>query len=530
LLTFHSFKKIAMLSNTGGKNDRDNSSTGAVVVGDPKCADDTEVSAGVAVLSEAPAFVSGGSGLIGWEAKVTGPGGMADGPGGMADVGSVAEGTVLGVSPPDQTQGYAGGYREILQRSNIAGNSEVFIAAPDAVSELFVAARDASSMACVFDYSRHCSNVNDQPKPSSIFFIGTLGSAKDNVSSLSSVMAGVNKETDSCVLGGSTLGAEVDESSRSPVISQKPRQYFKKKSRKLCRKIDRRQTCDRKRTTFDHHQYHIMMVTNQVSVPSNMTTTTSTSNRGHSPIKAEVKKMNQHLIDENLCLKKDFHKADHRLKTLLADKKDLLRRLRLESNATNELIQSIQDEAQDTMERARDILSKANRSKKDEIQLKDEIDKSRSELLGVRMDLRKQSARLKKQAARMTETHNRRKRALAEQRKEIVNDVNTEKQQWNVTIRLAEKKMMSSLKQLQNERVMWQVLSQEAELRCDDAKLEVLRQKSNGRTLVQMQVDKAIRKERELKSYMFELQEIHAVQLLRDRKANRAAIQSSKYW
>ena len=240
--------------------------------------------------------------------------------------------------------------------------------------------------------------------------------------------------------------------------------------------------------------------------------------------------MNQHLIDENLCLKKDFHKADHRLKTLLADKKDLLRRLRLESKANNELIQSIQDEAQDTMERARDILSKANRSKKDEIQLKDEIDKSRSELLGVRMDLRKQSARLKKQAARMTETHNRRKRALAEQRKEIVNDVNTEKQQWNVTIRLAEKKMMSSLKQLQNERVMWQVLSQEAELCCDDAKLEVLRQKSNGRTLVQMQVDKAIRKERELKSYMFELQEIHAVQLLRDRKANRAAIQSSEYW
>jgi hypothetical protein len=54
LLTFHCFKKIAMLSNTGG-NDRDNSSTGAVVVGDPKCAVETEVSAGVAVLSEAPA-------------------------------------------------------------------------------------------------------------------------------------------------------------------------------------------------------------------------------------------------------------------------------------------------------------------------------------------------------------------------------------------------------------------------------------------------------------------------------------------
>ena len=95
---------------------------------------------------------------------------------------------------------------------------------------------------------------------------------------------------------------------------------------------------------------------------------------------------------------------------------------------------------------------------------------------------------------------------------------------------LSQKKMMSSLKQLQNERVMWQVLSQEAQLRCEDAKLEVHRQKSNGRTLVQMQVEKAIRKERDLKSYMLELQEIHAVQLLRERKAKRAAIILSKHW
>jgi hypothetical protein len=77
---------------------------------------------------------------------------------------------------------------------------------------------------------------------------------------------------------------------------------------------------------------------------------------------------------------------------------------------------------------------------------------------------------------------------------------------------------------------MWQVLSQEAELRCEYAQLELHRQKSNGRTLVQMQVDKAIRKEPELKSYMLELQEIHAVQLLRERKAKRVAIQSSKHW
>ena len=105
--------------------------------------------------------------------------------------------------------------------------------------------------------------------------------------------------------------------------------------------------------------------------------------------------MNQCLIDENHYLKNDFHKADHRLKTLLSDKKNLLRRLQLESKATNKLIESIQDEAHDTMERARDILSEANRSKKDAEILKDDIEMSQNTLLGVRMDIKKQYAQLK---------------------------------------------------------------------------------------------------------------------------------------
>jgi hypothetical protein len=287
-----------------------------------------------------------------------------------------------------------------------------------------------------------------------------------------------------------------------------------------------------KRTSFNHSDYRsaqgAILSSNQNSITPPVAS--SLPNQGHSPTKAEVKRINQCLLDENLRLKKDFHKAKHRLKTLLANKKDLQRRLWLESKTSNNLIESIQAEANDMMKRARDIFSYANRSKNETELLNDEIDKSRKELLGVRMDLRKQSARLKKQAARMTETHNRRKRALAEQRKEIVNDVNTEKKQWNVTVRFAEKKMRYSLKQLQKERMMWQVLSQEAELRCEDSQLAVHQQKSNCRTLVQMQLDKAITKEYELKSYMLELKEMHKFQLLQERKAKRVAIKSSKRW
>ena len=45
-------------------------------------------------------------------------------------------------------------------------------------------------MACVFDYTHPCNNVkNDQPKPSSLSLIGTFGSADENVSSSSIVVA-----------------------------------------------------------------------------------------------------------------------------------------------------------------------------------------------------------------------------------------------------------------------------------------------------------------------------------------------------
>ena len=297
--------------------------------------------------------------------------------------------------------------------------------------------------------------------------------------------------------------------------------------KELCCKLHRSQTGDRKVSSFDFQQHHYPRTNEDDATP---TVARSLPNRGHSPTKAEVKRMNQCLLDENLCLKKDFHKANHRLKSLLADKKDLLRCLRMESKTSNRLIESIQLEANDMMKRSRDIFADANRCKIETELLNDEIETSQDVLLRERQDLRKQSARLKKQAAKMTETHKRRKTTLYDQQKAMEHDVNTEKQWWNASIRLSQKKMMSSLKQLQNERVMWQVLSQEAQLRCEDAKLEVHRQKSNGRTLVQMQVEKAIRKERDLKSYMLELQEIHAVQLLRERKAKRAATKSSKHW
>jgi hypothetical protein len=167
---------------------------------------------------------------------------------------TMCDGTVLGVSPPDEIQGYAGGSAQILLRSNMVVNEEVF-----------VAARDAASIACVFDYTRPCNNVkNDQPKQSSLSLIGTFGSADENVSSSSSVVA-------------------VSSSPAKPA-----RQYFKKRSRKLCRNLQRRQTCDRKRSSFDYEQYCHQTTNREESTPP---VVRSLSNRGHSPTKEEVKMM-----------------------------------------------------------------------------------------------------------------------------------------------------------------------------------------------------------------------------------------------
>ena len=59
------------------------------------------------------------------------------------------DGNVFGVSPPDETQGYARGPAQNLLCSNMAVYGEVF-----------VAARDAVSMVCMFDdYSQPSNNV-----------------------------------------------------------------------------------------------------------------------------------------------------------------------------------------------------------------------------------------------------------------------------------------------------------------------------------------------------------------------------------
>jgi hypothetical protein len=461
-----------MLSNTCGV-DAKNSSSGAVVVGEGKCTAEAEVYVGFAVSEVVPAncarvdenaaaaevgstdeliatnkrnvsspaskcasatknddqFKAFGDGLV---SEGSGPGGWVDQDNahgqGMADVSIVGDGNFFGVSPHDKTQGYAGGSAEILLGSNIAENAEVF-----------VAAQDTASTACVLDYSGLCNNVTDRQVPP---YAVAIKSVLDS---------GANDDCASGMEGDGNICASVGGARTYNTKG------LKKRKRRLSRNRDCRPGANMKRTSFDHSAYRAaqgtsILSTNQDSVT--LPVARSLSNRGHSPTKAEVKKMNQRLVDENHRLKKDFHKTHHCLKTLLAEKKDLLCRLRLESKATNKLIQSIQDEAQDTMERARDILSEANQSKKDAEMLKDDIETSRNTLLGMQMGIRKQSARLKKQAARMTQTHARRNHTLLQQQKLIDHNVNTEKQQWNTTLLLTQRKMQSSIKQLQKEHVM----------------------------------------------------------------------------
>ena len=312
-------------------------------------------------------------------------------------------------------------------------------------------------------------------------------------------------------------------------MCQKP--FFKKLARKLCRKLECRANNDHKNSHFNYDEYRA--ATNNLNPPTTMASCNAT--QGHSPTKSEVKKFNQALLHENKCLKIVFKKAKNRLTTLLVDKKDLLHRLRLETKTSIKLIDSIHNEAKDVMKRAQDILSKAerckketelmvDRSKKETELLINEIESDRAALVNQRRDLKKRSASLKKTAASMIATHKRRKIALAQQRKENQQIIDDEKEHWNMTIRVAEKKMRSSLKKLQEERVMWQVLSQGAELRVDAMTNEIHCHKSNGRKLVQMQVEKAIQREHKLKSYMSKLQSIHLALLLKERKAKRVAI------
>jgi uncharacterized membrane-anchored protein YhcB (DUF1043 family) len=350
-----------MLSNTGGV-DAKNSSSGAVVVGEGKCTAGAEVYVSFAVSEVVPAncarvdenaaaaevgstdeliatnkrnvsspaskfasdtrnddqfkafgdgLVSGGSGPGGWVGQDNAHGQ------GMADVSIVGDGNVFG--------------------DNIAANAEVF-----------VAAQDTASTACVLDYSGLCNNVTDrQVPPSAVAIKSVLDSGANDYCA-----SGMEGDGNICASVGGARTYNTKE--------------LKKRKRRLSRNQDCRPGSDMKRTSFDHSAYHAAQGTSKLSTNQDSKTppvARSLSKRGHSPTKAEVKKMNQRLVDENHRLKKDFHKTHHRLKTLLADKKDLLRRLRMESKTSNRLIESIQLEANNMMKRARDIFADANRCK-----------------------------------------------------------------------------------------------------------------------------------------------------------------------
>ena len=239
-------------------------------------------------------LVSGGSGLGGCVGQDNAHGQ------GIADMLIVGDGNDFGVFPHDKTQGYAGGSPKIYLGSNIAANAEVF-----------VAAQDAALTACVLDFSGLCNNVTDQQvPPSAIVAIKSVldSSANDDCAS------GMEGDGNLCA---SVCGARTYNT-----------KGLKKRTHRLSRNRDRRPGADMKRKSFDHSAYRAaqgtsLLSTNQDSVT--LPVARSLSNRGHSPTKAEVKMMNQHLLDENHCLKKDYHKTHHRLKTLLANKKDLLR-------------------------------------------------------------------------------------------------------------------------------------------------------------------------------------------------------------
>ena len=85
---------------------------------------------------------------------------------------------------------------------------------------------------------------------------------------------------------------------------------LKKRKRRLSCNRDRRPGADMKRTSFNHSDYRsaqgAILSSNQDRVTPPIARSHPT--RVYSPTKAEVKKMNQHLIDENHRLKNDFHK------------------------------------------------------------------------------------------------------------------------------------------------------------------------------------------------------------------------------
>ena len=144
-------------------------------------------------------------------------------------------------------------------------------------------------MDCVLDYSGLCNNVTYRQVPPSAIAIKSV------------LDSGANDDCASGMEGDGNICASVGGARTYNIKG------LKKRMRRLSRNRDRRPGADMKRTSFDHSAHRTaqgtsILSTNQDSVT--LPVARSLSNRGHSPTKAEVKKMNQRCVDENHRLKK----------------------------------------------------------------------------------------------------------------------------------------------------------------------------------------------------------------------------------
>jgi hypothetical protein len=90
-------------------------------------------------------------------------------------------------------------------------------------------------------------------------------------------------------------------------------------------------------------------------------------------------------------------------------------------------------------------------------------------------------------------------------------------------LKIATKKMNNALTQLQRERVMWQVLSQEAEVRHDCAN-------EKSRRVVKNQIENALKKEQDLKSHVQDLHEYYSELIATEKRKTRSAKKASRHW
>ena len=259
-----------------------------------------------------------------------------------------------------------------------------------------------------------------------------------------------------------------------------------------------------KNSSFNHEQYRLQQMNNPSATFQQIISHAAPPKQLKSPLKAELKKKlanTQQELDkkivENKSLQKKYARLLQRVSTLKNDNREKATIINEQRKASNAMIHNVQKEAEAA---EKEILA----------QLKKVKTKQKEAVNAILKEQKKREVEVRKERTVASDDKKKIKahsdKLLKRQEADEIAKLEAAELRLNKIKSQHDKNLTKAHNELTQEMIMWTTLINESEEKADNASEQVVEEKRKHRNLMQEQLDKTLKMEKELRTKISELE------------------------